>query len=378
MHSAASLNLHLNSFPFLQQYIPLCFSTSYKFHVPAVLNRVNEANGHRMGNSSGRGKELQGTLRSSARFMTPPRSEEREVQVQMEEAKKVDFRSKLSAEQRKGRQQEEPKAKTKTNEKDEFCTSQIDAFDTGLPQAVTERRRRDRGREEGGDENDDEQQQTFYSFDSALSSAQLHTQNITAPSTFATHLFSPFLHTQLSAPSVLVGTPPKPSTSSSPATDSFSLTQKSFDMTSPSSASLSNMSSSSSPSASISSFSLPPLVTVQIPYAILGKSRLGNAGVFASSSVSATRDVFEPQSILLNNAAYVASQGVRVGGEKEGKEGKGEKKDEKRSANEFVSDKDERGSLCLTDKCIDNEKNEGEEEEEEYGFDKDIRKAQKK
>ncbi|KAH7825177.1 uncharacterized protein MONOS_1452 [Monocercomonoides exilis] len=95
----------------------------------------------------------------------------------------------------------------------------------------------------------------------------------------------------------------------------------------------SSSSSSSSPSFSISSFSLPPLVTVPIPRAILGKSRLGNAGVFASSSVSATRDVFEPQSILLNYAAYVASQGIRVGGEKEKKKGNGEKKDEKRSAN---------------------------------------------
>ncbi|KAH7823411.1 uncharacterized protein MONOS_4684 [Monocercomonoides exilis] len=147
-------------------------------------------------------------------------------------------------------------------------------------------------------------------------------------------------------------------------------------MTSPSSASLSNMSSSSFSSSSspsfITSFSLPPLATVPIPRAILGKSRLGNAGVFASSSVSATSDVFEPQSILLNYAEYVASQGIRVGGEKERKE---ERKEEKRSANEFVSDKDEKGSLCLTDKCIDNEKNE--EEEEKDGFDKVIRKAQK-
>ncbi|KAH7815015.1 uncharacterized protein MONOS_14018 [Monocercomonoides exilis] len=66
----------------------------------------------------------------------------------MEEAKKADFRRKLSAEQRKRRQQEEPKAKTKKKEKDEFCTSLIDAFDTRLPQAVTERKRMDRGREE--------------------------------------------------------------------------------------------------------------------------------------------------------------------------------------------------------------------------------------
>ncbi|KAH7831380.1 uncharacterized protein MONOS_13073 [Monocercomonoides exilis] len=110
---------------------------------------------------------------------------------------------------------------------------------------------------------------------------------------------------------------------------------------------------------------------------IIGKSKLGNSCVFASSSVSATRDVFEPQSILLNYAAYVASQGIRVGGEKERKEGRREK-DEKRSANEFVSDKEEKGSLCLTDKCIDNEKEEEKEEEEEVdGFDKDVRKAQK-
>ncbi|KAH7820730.1 uncharacterized protein MONOS_5363 [Monocercomonoides exilis] len=97
----------------------------------------------------------------------------------MEEAKKVDFRSQLSSEQRKGRQQEEPNVKTKTNEKDEFCTSQIDAFDTRLARAATERRRRERGRVEGGDD-EDEQQQTFYSFNSTLSSAQLHTQSTTA------------------------------------------------------------------------------------------------------------------------------------------------------------------------------------------------------
>ncbi|KAH7814815.1 uncharacterized protein MONOS_11377 [Monocercomonoides exilis] len=78
-----------------------------------------------MRNGRGRGKELQGTLRSSARFMIPPRSEEREVQVQMEEAKKAEFIRKMSAEQRKGRQQEEPKAKKKTNEKDEFCAHKL-------------------------------------------------------------------------------------------------------------------------------------------------------------------------------------------------------------------------------------------------------------
>ncbi|KAH7822237.1 uncharacterized protein MONOS_13833 [Monocercomonoides exilis] len=250
--------------------------------------------------------------------MTFPRSEEREVQVQMEEAKKVDFRSKLSAEERKGRQQEEPKAKTKTKQKDD-----------------------------------------------ALSSARPNTQNSTASSTFATSSFSPLTCTELFVTSVVVGNPPKPFTPSSPTADSSLQTQKSHYT--------SNILPSSSPS-SISSLSQPILCV------ILRKIRLDNAGVFASSSVSATRDVFEPQSILLNNAAYVASQGIRVGEEKEGKEGKGEKKDEKRSANEFVSDKDEKGSLCLTDKCIDNEKDEEEEEEEEEeedGFDKDIRKAQK-
>ncbi|KAH7821459.1 uncharacterized protein MONOS_11081 [Monocercomonoides exilis] len=153
---------------------------------------------------------------------------ERRVRVQMEEAMKVDIRSKLSAEQRKGRQQEEPKAKTKTKRKDEFCTSQIDAFDTRLAQAATERRRRDRGKEEGGDENDDEQYQTFCSFDSTFSSSQLHTQNITASSSISTHPFSPLPHTQLSAPSVLVGTSPEPLAHLSPATYSSSLTLKSI------------------------------------------------------------------------------------------------------------------------------------------------------
>ncbi|KAH7822730.1 uncharacterized protein MONOS_7802 [Monocercomonoides exilis] len=131
-------------------------------------------------NGSWREKELQGTLRSSARFMTPPRSEEREVQVQMEEAKKADFRCKLSAEQRKGRQKEEPK----------------------LVQAATERRRRDMRREEGGYDKD-EQQQISCSFDTSLSSTQLHTQNITASSAFVNPSFSQFHYTQLSTSSVL-------------------------------------------------------------------------------------------------------------------------------------------------------------------------------
>ncbi|KAH7830703.1 uncharacterized protein MONOS_1785 [Monocercomonoides exilis] len=180
----------------------------------------------------------------------------------MKEAQRAENSSKMNAVQNKGRQLEKGKVKMQTNEKDVFCTSQIDSFDTMQEQAAIERRRRD---------------------------------------------------------------------------------------------------------------GLPPLVTVPIPRAILGKCRLSNAGVFASSSVSAKRDVFEPQSILLNYATYVANQWIRVGREKEGKEGKREKKDEKRSTNEFVSDKDEKGSLCLIDECINNEI----EEEEEDGFDKDIRKAQK-
>ncbi|KAH7821274.1 uncharacterized protein MONOS_8982 [Monocercomonoides exilis] len=204
-----------------------CFCTLDDFRSPAVLDGVN---GHRMRNGSGRGKELFGTLRSSTCFITPPRSEERGVRVQMEEAEKGDFRSKLSAEERKGRQQEEPKAKTKTKEKEEFFIYQIGTFDTRLSRASTERRR-DMGIKGGGDENDDEQQQTFYSFDSSLSSAKLHVENIKVSLTFAAPPFSPFLHTQLSAPSDLVGTPPEPLTHSSPATYSSSLAQKSLVIT---------------------------------------------------------------------------------------------------------------------------------------------------
>ncbi|KAH7829162.1 uncharacterized protein MONOS_11158 [Monocercomonoides exilis] len=103
MHTAASLNVHLDFLLLPRQNIPPCFRSLFGFRAPAVLNGVNEVNGHRMRNGGGRGKELQGTLRSSARFMTPPRSEERGVQIQMEEAKKADFRSKLSFEQRIGR-----------------------------------------------------------------------------------------------------------------------------------------------------------------------------------------------------------------------------------------------------------------------------------
>ncbi|KAH7818113.1 uncharacterized protein MONOS_18056 [Monocercomonoides exilis] len=152
---------------------------------------------------------------------------ERRVRVQMEEAKKVDIRSKLSAEQRKGRQQEEPKAKKKTNEKDEIFLLQIDIFDTRVSQEAKERRRRFNGREKGGDE-EDEQKRTFFSFDSTFSSSQLHTQNITASSSISTHPFSPLPHTQLSAPSVLVGTSPEPLAHLSPATYSSSLTLKSI------------------------------------------------------------------------------------------------------------------------------------------------------
>ncbi|KAH7825963.1 uncharacterized protein MONOS_9404 [Monocercomonoides exilis] len=189
MPSVGLLDVHLNCFPLLQQHIPLSFSTSYGFHTPAVLNRVNEANRHRMRNGGGRGKELQGTLRSSACFMTPPRSEEKgECEFKWKKQRRVS-------------------------------------------QEATERRRRDRGREGWCDKNDDEQQQTFYSLDSALSSAQLHTQNITASSTISTHPFSPLTHTQLSATSVLVGTSPEPLAHSSPATYFSSLAQKSLDIT---------------------------------------------------------------------------------------------------------------------------------------------------
>ncbi|KAH7816575.1 uncharacterized protein MONOS_16478 [Monocercomonoides exilis] len=107
----------------------------------------------------------------------------------------------------------------KTKEKEEFHSSQVCTFDTRLTQASTERRRY-MGIKGGGDI-ENEQQQTFFSFDSALSSAKLHTQNITASSTFATPPFSPFPHTQLSAPSVLVGTPAKPPIPSFSATDSY-------------------------------------------------------------------------------------------------------------------------------------------------------------
>ncbi|KAH7820793.1 uncharacterized protein MONOS_15757 [Monocercomonoides exilis] len=125
------------------------FGASNRFGAQAALNGLN---GHRMRNGRGGGKELQDTLRSSSFFMTPPKGEERGVRVQMEEAKKADFRSKLSEEQRKGRQQEEPKAKMKTKENDDICTSQIDAFETRLAHAATERKRRDWGREEGSDD----------------------------------------------------------------------------------------------------------------------------------------------------------------------------------------------------------------------------------
>ncbi|KAH7818879.1 uncharacterized protein MONOS_17986 [Monocercomonoides exilis] len=180
-----------------------------------------------------------------------PRSEERGARVQEDEAKKAEYNCKMNAVQRKGKQYEEPKVKTKKKEKDEFCTSQIDAFDTRLAQAATERRRRDRGREERGNDKD-EQQQISCSFDSSLSSAQLHTQNITASSTFASPPFSPLPHVEFSVTSVLVGTPPKPLTQSSPATDSSSVSQE-FNCTSlPSSASSSNMPPSSSPTFSSS------------------------------------------------------------------------------------------------------------------------------
>ncbi|KAH7822909.1 uncharacterized protein MONOS_14149 [Monocercomonoides exilis] len=244
--SSSSKSLISSSSYHFPPTVPSSTSSSYSFSALAVLNvlkGVNEANVHRMRNGSGRGKVLLGSLRSSARFMTPPRSEERGVQIQMEEAKNAERRCKLSAEQSKGRQKEDPN--TKTKQKDEFCTFKIKAFDPRLAHAATERRRRDRGREEGGVDEDDHQQ-TFFSFNCTSSSAQMHTQNITASSTIASSSLSRLHHIQSSASSVLVGTPPKPLTPSSPATDTSSLTQKSFDMTSPSSASLSSMPSFSS------------------------------------------------------------------------------------------------------------------------------------
>ncbi|KAH7827113.1 uncharacterized protein MONOS_12800 [Monocercomonoides exilis] len=115
--------------------------------------------------------------------------------------------SALRAERRKGYRLEEPKAKTKTEEKekDKFFPQQVDAFDTRLAQA----QQKEGGEKSGGDDDDnDELRQWLCLFDSALSSAQLHTQNAASSSAIATPPFSPLHHTQLSAPSVLVGTPP--------------------------------------------------------------------------------------------------------------------------------------------------------------------------
>ncbi|KAH7817424.1 uncharacterized protein MONOS_6893p2 [Monocercomonoides exilis] len=220
MHSAASLNVHLNCFPIPQRRIPLCFSTSNGFRAPSVLIGVNEANGHRMRNGSGRGKELQGTLRSSARFMTPPRSEEREVQVQMKEAKKADFRSKLSAEQRIGRQQEEPKAKTKKKEKDEFCTHKL-ALST---QDLHRHQQKEGGTWEEKKEVMKMMMNSSKRFIRSTAHSHLHDGTLKTsqpPQYLPLHLFLPISHTQLSAPSVLVGTPAKPPTPSSSATDSY-------------------------------------------------------------------------------------------------------------------------------------------------------------
>ncbi|KAH7824012.1 uncharacterized protein MONOS_14043 [Monocercomonoides exilis] len=198
--SVGLLSFHLNCYPLPQRCIPLCFSTSYSFRAKAVLNGVNEVNGHRRRNGSGKRKELSGTLLPSSRIMAPPRSEGREAHAKWKRQRWRIPEVNLAQSRGKG---------------------------------ATERRRRDREREEGGDENDDEQQQTFYSFGSTLSSAQLHTQNITASSTFASPPFSSLPHTQLSAPSVLVGTSPEPLSHSSPATFSSSLAQKSLDITEP-------------------------------------------------------------------------------------------------------------------------------------------------
>ncbi|KAH7823530.1 uncharacterized protein MONOS_17565 [Monocercomonoides exilis] len=83
----------------LQRNVPLCFSTSYSFCAQAALNGLN---GHRMRNGGGRGKDLPAISHSSSHFAAPLRSEERGVRVQMEEAKKEIYKSKLSEEQRKG------------------------------------------------------------------------------------------------------------------------------------------------------------------------------------------------------------------------------------------------------------------------------------
>ncbi|KAH7831381.1 uncharacterized protein MONOS_13074 [Monocercomonoides exilis] len=180
-----------------------------------------------MRNGSWMEKELQGTLRSSARFMAQPRNEERSASSNGR-CKESGFQLQIERRAWKGNQWEKPKANMKKKEKDEFSTSEIDAFDARLAHAVTEKRRRDREREGGCKENEDEKQQSFFSFDSALSSAQLFTQNIATSSTINTPLFSPLPHTQLSAPSVLVGTPPKPLTPSPQSTDFSSLTLKSI------------------------------------------------------------------------------------------------------------------------------------------------------
>ncbi|KAH7822479.1 uncharacterized protein MONOS_16302 [Monocercomonoides exilis] len=101
MRAVELYDVHLKYFPLLQLRIPLRFGTLYGFLVLAKLTVQNEVNRLKRRNGNAGAKELLGTLHSSARFMTPLRSEERVVQVQMEEAKKVDFRIKLRAEQRK-------------------------------------------------------------------------------------------------------------------------------------------------------------------------------------------------------------------------------------------------------------------------------------
>ncbi|KAH7819515.1 uncharacterized protein MONOS_17916 [Monocercomonoides exilis] len=110
------------------------------------------------------GKELTAISHSCSRFAILPKSKERERErgeerrgerIKMEDATKVDFRSKLSSEQRKGNQCEKPKAKTKMNEKNEISTLKAYTFDSRLAQATTERRSRDRRRVEGGDDEDE-------------------------------------------------------------------------------------------------------------------------------------------------------------------------------------------------------------------------------
>ncbi|KAH7822886.1 uncharacterized protein MONOS_11570 [Monocercomonoides exilis] len=227
--SAASLDAHINCFPLLQPHTPLCFSISNDIR---VLDVQNEMNGYRTRNASGRGKELLDTSHSCSFFVILARNEERTA-CSNGKGKEGGYQKQIQR---------------RAEERDIVGGAKDEDEDEGERRA----QRKEGGEKSGGDDDDnDELQQWFCLFDSALSSSQLHTQNITSPSTFASLPFSPLPHSQFSATSVLIGTQPKPFTPSSLSADSSSLTQKSF--------CTSNMSYHSlSPSFSISSFS-PPL-----------------------------------------------------------------------------------------------------------------------